>query len=167
MSKEIDRRLHNIKTIENGKEENYHYSYFEAKDVTIEDFKKEHPCAKIEVVEFYYGIGSSILEDYEDMCVIAKQYPDILFCFEGNGVMLYADAKSDPKLAETYFTDCINLDVHELGPRELSLSDRYISLKEYERSLKDKICVIEKDLQYAKEKLHRFQNSFYRNCVNC
>ena len=80
MSKEINRRLHNIKTTENGKEENYHYNYFEAKDVTIEDFKKEHPCAKIEVVEFYYGIGSSILEDYEDMCIMAKQYPDILFC---------------------------------------------------------------------------------------
>ena len=32
MSKEINRRLYNIKAIENGKEENYHYNYFEAKD---------------------------------------------------------------------------------------------------------------------------------------
>ena len=167
MRKEINRRLYNIKTIENGKEENYQYSYFEAKDVTIEDFKNDHPCAKIEVVELYYELSSSIPEDYEDMCVIAKQYPDILFCFEGNGVMLYADAKSDPKLAEIYFTDCINLDIHELGPRELSISDRYISLKERERSLKDKIFEIEKELQYAKERLQKFQNSFSKNCVNC
>ena len=167
MRKEINRRLYNIKTIENGKEENYRYSYFEAKDVTIEDFKNEHRYARIESVELYYGLGSSILEDYEDMCVIAKQYPDILFCFEGNGVMLYADAKSDPKLAETYFSDCINLDVHELGHREPSLNNRYISLKEYERDLKDKICDIEKELQCAKEKLHKFQNSFSKNCVNC
>ena len=79
MSKEINRRLHNIKATENGKEENYHYSYFEAKDVTIENFKNEHPYARIESVELYYGLGSSILEDYEDMCVMAKQYPDILF----------------------------------------------------------------------------------------
>ena len=56
MSKEINRRLYNIKTTENGKEKNYQYSYFEAKDVTIEDFKNERPYARIEVVEFYYGL---------------------------------------------------------------------------------------------------------------
>lgn len=167
MEKKINRRLYNIKVIENGKEETYHYSYFESEGITIEDFKKGHPSAKIQSIELYYGLGSSIIKDYEDMCSVAKQYPAILFCTNANDVMMYADEESDPKLAEKYFTDCINLGVHELGPRELILSDRYISLKEYERELKNKILDIEKDLQFAKDKLYRFQNSFSKNYSNC